>query len=219
MSDALVIWGAWDSDVQNDPYRLFEAMRANCPVHRVGLGGLDAWLVVGHDAARQALKDPCFSKDMIAAMDADPDVVDEGLPGPAFARHMLAVDPPDHTRLRRLVARAFAPSRIAALEPMIDQIADELLDDLELSGPFVDLVAGFAAPFPFRVIGELLGVPVQDHAALYKAFRALLQPWSGSPPGRSGRGVDHDRQLPRTPRRESSVAPSRRPRGCAGERE
>jgi cytochrome P450 len=115
-------------------------------------------------------------------MDADPAVVDEGLPGPAFARHMLAVDPPDHTRLRGLVSRAFVPSRIAALEPRIERIVHELLDDLERAGPVVDLVAGFALPLPFRVIGELLGVPEQDQASLHRSFRTLFQPWTGSPP-------------------------------------
>jgi cytochrome P450 len=95
---------------------------------------------------------------------------------------MLAVDPPDHTRLRGLVARAFAPSRIAALEPRLERIAHTLLDDVERNGPVVDLVAGFALSFPFAVIGELLGVPGADQPALHHAFRTLLQPWSGSPP-------------------------------------
>jgi cytochrome P450 len=183
MSEQTTAWGAWGADVRDDPRALFRAMRESCPVHHVRLGdGHDAALVVGHAAARQALKDPRLSKDMLAALDADPDVVDEGLPGPAFARHMLGVDPPDHTRLRGLVAAAFAPSRIAALQPRIERLAEDLLDDLERSGPIVDLVAGFAAPFPFRVIGELLGVPVADQPMLYDAFRTLLRPWLGSPP-------------------------------------
>jgi len=183
MSEPTTTWGAWPDEVRDDPNTLFAAMRAGCPVHHVRLGdGHDASLVVTHAAARHALKDRRFSKDMLAALDADPDVVDEGLPGPAFARHMLAVDPPDHTRLRGLVAAAFAPSRIAALQPRIERLADELLAELAQSGPIVDLVAGFAAPFPFRVIGELLGVPVADQPMLYQAFRTLLQPWNGSPP-------------------------------------
>jgi cytochrome P450 len=117
-------------------------------------------------------------------MDADPDLVDEGLPGPAFARHMLAVDPPDHTRLRRLVAPAFAPSRIAALEPSIERIANGLLDDLDAGGreATVDLVAGYALPMPFRVIGALLGIPEPDQPPLLEWFRTLLRPYSGSPP-------------------------------------
>ena len=85
-------------------------------VHSVTLAdGHGAWLVCGHEQARAALKDLRLSKDMHAAMAADGDVVSEGLPGPAFARHMLSVDPPDHTRLRRLVAAAFSPRRIDGL--------------------------------------------------------------------------------------------------------
>jgi cytochrome P450 len=183
VTDTLPTWGAWSDDVRDDPSAHFAAMRAACPVHHVRLGdGHDARLVVAHAAARQALRDPRLSKDMLAALDADPDIVDEGLPGPAFARHMLAVDPPDHTRLRGTVAGAFAPSRMAAHRPRIEALADELLEELARSGPVVDLVAGFAAPFPFRVIGELLGVPVADQPMLYRAFRTLLRPWNGAPP-------------------------------------
>jgi cytochrome P450 len=146
--------------------------------------GHDAWLVLSHAAARQALNDRRLSKDMVAALDDDPDVVDEGLPGPAFSRHMLNVDPPVHTRLRRLVAPTFLPSRVAALEPAIQRIADELLDQLEAQGPdaVVDLVAGYAYPLPFWVICELLGIPAADRAAVHAWFQALLRPWAGNPP-------------------------------------
>jgi cytochrome P450 len=185
MSDPTTLWGGWSGATQNDPYPLFESMREKCPVHQVRLAdGHEAWLVVGHGAARQALKDGRISKDMVAALNADPDVVDAGLPGSDFARHMLAVDPPDHTRLRRLVSRAFAPTRVAALESPIKRIAEELLDDLEAGGPerVVDLIAGYAHPLPFRVICELLGVPEEDRGVLQQSFQTLLQPWSGSPP-------------------------------------
>ena len=124
------------------------------PVQPVRLAdGHDAWVVLGHDAARQALNDGRISKDMVAALEGDPDVVAGGLPGPDFSRHMLNVDPPDHTRLRRLVAKAFLPSRVVALEPAIQAVADDLLDDLEAEGPeaVVDLVERFAHPLPFRV--------------------------------------------------------------------
>jgi cytochrome P450 len=97
---------------------------------------------------------------------------------------MLNVDPPDHTRLRKLVAPAFMPSRLAALEPSIHQTADELLSRLEAEGPdaVVDLVAGFAHPLPFGVIGELLGVPAADRSMLRGWFQTLLAPWAGNPP-------------------------------------
>jgi cytochrome P450 len=182
---ATTVWGDWDTATRNDPYPLFAQMRSKCPVHQLRLAdGHDAWLVIGFEAARQALKDTRLSKDMIAALDVDPEVADAGLPGPDFARHMLAVDGADHNRLRHLVSRAFAPSRIAALEPVIERIAHELLDDLEAAGTgaTVDLVEGFAHPLPFRVISELLGVPREDQEPLHRWFQILFQPWSGSPP-------------------------------------
>jgi cytochrome P450 len=185
MSESIITWGDWDTATRNDPYPLFEATRAECPVRPVRLAdGHDAWLVLGRDVAQQALKDPRLSKNIAAALEEDPDIADPGLPGPALARHMMNLDPPDHGRLRRLVSRAFVPSRIAALEPSIEHIAEELLDELEESGPdaVVDLVAGFAYPLPFRVICELLGVPEEERLRLREAFRTLFQPWSGSPP-------------------------------------
>ena len=185
VADGTTIWGGWDAPVRDDPYPYFAEMRARCPVQPVRLAdGHDAWLVLGYDAVRQALNDPGISKDMVAALEDDPDVVDEGLPGPAFSRHMLNVDPPDHTRLRKLAARAFLPSRVTALEPRIRAIADDLLDGLEAEGPdaVVDLVEGFAHPLPFRVICELLGVAEADRAPLHDWFRTLFRPWAGDPP-------------------------------------
>ena len=76
------------------------------------------------------------------------------------------------------------PTQIAALQPSIARIAEELLDELGRAGPdsVVDLVAGFAYPLPLRVICELLGVPDEDRAPLGEAFRTLFQPWGGAPP-------------------------------------
>ena len=111
MTDTLTTWGGWEPAIRDDPFGHFAQARAQCPVQRVRLAdGHPAWVVLGYDAARQALGDPRISKDMLAALAADGEVVAEGLPGPAFSRHMLNVDPPDHTRLRRLVSRAFPPA-------------------------------------------------------------------------------------------------------------
>jgi len=185
MTESIITWGDWDKTIRNDPYPLFESMRAECPVRQVRLAdGHAAWLVLSHEAAHQALKEARLSKNIVAALEDNPEVADPGLPGPAFARHMMNLDPPDHERLRRLVSRAFMPTRIAALQPSIELIADELLDELERAEPdsVVDLVAGFAYPLPFRVICELLGVPNEDRVPLREAFRTLFQPWSGAPP-------------------------------------
>src|SRR5205823_8503826 len=119
-------------------------------------------------------------KDMQAALAMSSDVVAEGLPGPVFARHMLNVDPPDHTRLRRLVAAAFSVRRIEALRPRVQTIVDDLLDAIAAVGPDarVDLVASFAFPLPFTVICELLGVSEPDRAPLGRELIALLGPVS-----------------------------------------
>jgi len=185
VTSTLTAWGGWASAVRDDPFGHFAQARARCPVQRVRLAdGHLAWVVLGYDAARHALNDPRISKDMLAALQDNGDVVAGGLPGPEFSRHMLNVDPPDHTRLRRLVSRAFVPGRIAALEPAIRAIASNLLDELDAAGPgaTVDLVEGYAYPLPFGVIGELLGIPAADRTRLHAWFQVLLTGWAGDPP-------------------------------------
>ena len=178
---ALDAWGDYDLD---DPYPLFARVRADGPVHEVTLAdGHRAWLIIRHQEAKAALGHADLSKDMHAALARDGAVVAEGLPGPAFARHMLSVDPPDHTRLRRLASAAFSRPRIAALRPRIQAIAGRLLDDLQAIGdPVVDLVKGFAFPLPFTVISELLGVPEADQGQLGSCFITLLTPSSAPEP-------------------------------------
>jgi cytochrome P450 len=185
MTDTLATWGGWEPAIRDDPFGHFAKARARCPVQKARLAdGHPAWVVLGYDAARRALGDPRISKDMLAALQDNGDVVAEGLPGPEFSRHMLNVDPPDHTRLRRLVSRAFVPGRIAALEPAIRGIASSLLDELDAAGhgATVDLIEGYAYPLPFGVIGELLGIPAADRPRLHAWFQVLLTGWAGDPP-------------------------------------
>ncbi|HSB85470.1 MAG TPA: cytochrome P450 [Ilumatobacteraceae bacterium] len=177
-TEALGAWGTYDRD---DPFPLFAAVRELGTVHAVTLAdGHDAWLVVGYEEARTALNDPRLSKDMHAALATGSGVVAEGLPGPAFARHMLSVDPPDHSRLRRLVSAAFTPRRVEALRPRVQAVVDDLLDAIAAAGPDaqIDLVGAFAFPLPFTVICELLGVPEPDRADLGRGLTALLVPTS-----------------------------------------
>ncbi|MET1002499.1 MAG: cytochrome P450, partial [Acidimicrobiia bacterium] len=177
---ALEAWGAYDLD---DPFPLFATVRERGAVHPVTLAdGHAAWLVVGYEAARAALNDPRMSKDMHAALATGGGVVAEGLPGPALARHMLVVDPPDHTRLRRLVSAAFSVRRTEQLRPRVESVVNDLLDGIAAAGPDarVDLVAAFAFPLPFTVICELLGVSGEDRAELGRELIALLGP-TGTP--------------------------------------
>ncbi len=208
MADTLATWGGWEPAIRDDPFGHFAEARTRCPVQQARLAdGHSAWVVLSYDAARQALNDPRLSKDMLAALQDNGDVVAEGLPGPEFSRHMLNVDPPDHTRLRRLVSRAFVPARIAALEPAIRAIASNLLDELDAAGPgaTVDLIEGYAYPLPFGVISELLGIPDGDRPRLHAWFQVLLTGWAGDPPpaavGASHGIVAYLRELVNTKRR------------------
>jgi cytochrome P450 len=178
IAEALAGWGSYDLD---DPFPVFAKVRQLGPVHAVTLAdGHGAWLVVRHEEARAALNEPLLSKDMHAALASSSGVVAEGLPGPAFARHVLTVDPPDHTRLRRLLSAAFSPRRVEALRPRVQEITDDLLDVIALQGPNtrIDLVTSFAFPLPFTVICELLGVPQPDRVALGQGFTKMLVPTS-----------------------------------------
>src|SRR5271168_4790415 len=141
ITEALAAWGSFDLD---DPFPVFAQVRQLGPVHAVTLAdGHDAWLVVRYEEAHAALNDPRLSKNMHAALASGSAVVAEGLPGPAFARHMLTVDPPDHTRLRRLVSAAFSPRRVEAMRSQVQAITDDLLDEIAKQEPDsqVDLVA------------------------------------------------------------------------------
>ena len=155
-----------DPAFQADPHPVYARWRRTDPVRRVRLpSGATVWLVTRYDDARQALTDPRLSK-------AQPVVAPSmnGMPASftaAFSQHMLAADPPDHTRLRRLVSAAFTARRVEALRPRIAEITDELLDAMA-GRDELDLIDALAFPLPIQVICELLGVPPADR----DAFRA-----------------------------------------------
>ncbi|CAM5565271.1 MULTISPECIES: cytochrome P450 family protein [Streptomyces] len=160
-----------------DPYPVYAELRERGPVHRVrvpGAGGpVEAWLVVGYEQAREALADPRLSK--------DPTTLGVEIPeGELIGRHMLVADPPEHTRLRRLVAREFTGRRVQSLAPLVRRITDELLDAMVPRGR-ADLVQSFAFPLPLTVISELLGVPVADRAAFRRMSSEVVAP-SGQVP-------------------------------------
>jgi len=149
-----------DLAFHDDPHPFYARWRQTGPVRPVVLpGGFGGWLVTSYEDARQALTDPRLSQ----AIQPPPQVNDpiSADIGAAVGHHMLAVDPPDHTRLRRLVTAAFTARRIEALRPRIEQITDELLDAMA-GREQVDLIDALAFPLPIQVICELLGIPSQD---------------------------------------------------------
>ncbi|WP_374772276.1 cytochrome P450 [Streptomyces sp. NBC_01310] len=145
-----------------DPFPLYRRLREDGPVRRVVIaGGLDAWIVTRYEDGLEALSDPRLSSDVRDASDTRllaqlPDTERESM-----LSNMLRSDPPDHTRLRRLVSKAFTARRVAEMRPRIQSLTDQLLDEIVPTGR-ADLVADFALPLPVTVISELLGVPVDD---------------------------------------------------------
>ena len=119
--------------------------------------GGDAWLATSYEDIKTVLSDPRFSRAATLGRD-----VPRAIPLINYDSNILTMDPPDHSRLRKLVARAFTQRRIEQLRPRAQQVVDELLDRLIEQGPPADLVEGLALPLPITMICELLGVPFQD---------------------------------------------------------
>ncbi len=136
----------------------FAYLRAHEPVSRVRLPyGGEGWLVTRYADVRLVASDPRFSR--AAAVGPD---VPRLSPEPGGTASMVLMDPPEHTRVRRLVAQAFTPRRVEAMIPRVRQIADDLLTEMIAAGPPADLMEAYALPLPVMVICELLGVPYAD---------------------------------------------------------
>jgi cytochrome P450 len=162
MSQQPVLLPYADPAFMADPFPLYRQLREDGPVRRAVIaGGVEAWLVTRYEDGLAALSDSRLSSDVRDA--SDPRLL-ERLPATereSMLRTMLRSDPPDHTRLRRLVSKAFTARRVAELRPRVQEITDRLLDAIVPAGK-ADLVEDFALPLPVTVIGELLGVPVAD---------------------------------------------------------
>ncbi|MFI0976847.1 cytochrome P450 [Streptomyces sp. NPDC021093] len=145
-------------DFTANPYPYYEKLREAGPVHHVRTADVEEmWLIVGYEEARKALADPRLAKNWRTS-----ELWDEELVTP-MSSNMLETDPPQHTRLRKLVAREFTPRRVEAMRPRVQQITDELLDSMTAKGSSAaDLVDALAFPLPMTVICELLGVPDLD---------------------------------------------------------
>jgi cytochrome P450 len=154
-----------------NPYPVYQLLRAHAPV--VYVPEIQAWVVSRYADAAAALKDPRLGVDSGNATSfkavpiADPRVAALAR---MFSRQMLFRDPPEHTRLRGLVNKAFTPKVVQQLQPRMERLVDDLLDRAAERGE-MDLIADLAFPLPVTVIAMLLGVPAEDDAK----FKA----WSG----------------------------------------
>jgi cytochrome P450 len=156
-------------DPAQRPLPLIHAPAAACPAHRGRLvTGIDAWLVTRHAEVSAALSDPRL---VMCAPDIEADLVRRGELSQRFSslfqrrsKSLLSTDPPDHTRLRKLVAGSFTARRVQNLRPRAESICEQLVATMreQAAGHVVDLVSAYAFPLPVLMICELLGVPAED---------------------------------------------------------
>ena len=156
MASSEVVYNPLLPEFHANPYPLYRRLREEDPVHASPLG---VWVLTRYDDAVMILRDQRFGREGIAELlEAR---LGTTVARPANTRDMLFRDPPDHTRLRALVSRAFTPRVVEAMRPHIQEIVDGLLDRLE-TGHGMDVIEDLAYPLPVTVICEMLGVPTSD---------------------------------------------------------
>jgi cytochrome P450 len=167
----------WNAKVRANPQALYAQMRAEAPIHGAlgPITGRRFWFFTRYDDCVAVLKDQRFGKEITKHL--TPEQL-EGQPigGEGFEainRHLLELDPPDHTRLRALIHKAFTPRMIENLRGRIQEIADNLLDSIEGEREF-DLLESYGFPLPITVIAELLGIPASDRDRFRAWTKALL---------------------------------------------
>src|SRR5438876_12426409 len=143
-----------------NPYPFYHQLREKDPLHETSMG---FWVLTRYDDVVMSLRDPRFGREafepLLSAMYGQ-----EGEQG-RLPRSMLFRDPPDHTRLRTLVSKAFTPRVIEGMRSHIQDIVNRLLDRVQGAGR-MDVIADLAYPLPVTVICEMLGVPTEDQGAI-----------------------------------------------------
>jgi cytochrome P450 len=175
-----------------DPYPAFAKLREDSPVCPVTSPRFDSFLITRFDDAKAALNDPRLSKDLYG-----PEQHFLRIFGPnseAINKNMLNSDPPEHSRLRRITSRAFAPRRIEALRPRVAEIVRDLLDKVVPQGQ-ADLMHDFAIPLPMMVISELLGIPAADHDKVLAWTQVIRESGSSGRPPLEERAAVQEAQL------------------------
>ena len=174
-----------------DPYPAYAWLREHQPVRWTRLpSGVDAWLVTRYADAKLALAHQGLSKNPAHHAESTHARGKTGIPGERSANlmtHLLNIDPPDHTRLRRLVSKAFTPRTVAAFAPRVQELTDRFIDGFAERGS-ADLIHEFAFPLPIYTICDLLGVPAKDQDD-FRDWAGMMIRHGGGPRGGVARSV------------------------------
>ena len=162
-----------------DPHSYFAWLRETDPVHWDA--GVRAWVVTSYDGVATGLRDPRLSSRRATSYlgGADPDGQEDAFA--VLSEWMGFKDPPDHTRLRKLIAKAFALRSISTLRPRVEALVDELLDDVAAAASPFDYMTVVAGPLPALVIAEMLGIPRDDRLSFQRWSEELASLVLGSP--------------------------------------
>jgi cytochrome P450 len=154
-----------------DPYPAYEQIREHGPLQ---LPGMNLTVFSSYADCDDVLRHPSSASDRLKSTAAQREIAAGAQPRPFGPPGFLFLDPPDHTRLRRLVSKAFVPKVVKALEPDINAMVDSLLDDVAAAGRF-EVINDLAYPLPVAVICRLLGVPLEDEPKFSHASALLAQ--------------------------------------------
>ncbi|MGL5839120.1 MAG: cytochrome P450 family protein [Sphingorhabdus sp.] len=174
-----------DPTFKADPFPAYAWLRAETPICRMAVSSRETSVFVTRYADVSALlKDKRFAKDPANALTPEQLAGQRRIPGflSPLTRNILALDDPDHARLRRLVQAVFTPRRMAALEAQVVSASEALLEPLHRRSAF-DLIGEYSLPLPVKVISDLLGVPANDQARFARWSHALIKIGSVSPIG------------------------------------
>jgi len=166
-------WNPFDPDFMVDPYPTYAHLRDHDPLHRNALGIL---IASRYDDVHQVLRDPHTSVRRFESNTELPEHMQVlRSRGEERAPSILGLDPPDHTRLRKLVQRTFTPRSVARMRDRTTAIVDDLLDELAGHDDAIDLIADYAFVIPFAVIHDMLGLPSADVERVRSWSHALTQ--------------------------------------------
>lgn len=171
-----VLFDPTDPALRRDPYPTYKVMRDQAPAWQAPNG---TWYFTRYEDCVALMVHPALSYDSTASrayrdgLSSDPDERERQLAETQKNRSLLDVDPPEHTRLRSLIHRAFTPTSVEASRPMIEQYVDSLLDALD--GPEVDIVSEFANLLPIMVICRMMGIPTDDRDTFLAIGKAVAR--------------------------------------------
>ncbi|WP_044639924.1 cytochrome P450 family protein [Risungbinella massiliensis] len=164
-------------EFKKNAYAYYAKMRKNKPVCPVIMpNGNKAWFVTTYEHAVEVVKDPRFMKDPHEFYEKTNYHLFDDNYGEIMMSHLLNIDPPDHTRLRRLVQPSFTPQAIKARKELVEVLANQFIDSIEERGTReFSLIQDLAFPLPFLVIANMLGVPKEDHEQFRKWSNTIVE--------------------------------------------